>query len=356
MKGSLVALMIGALATLGCSSDETPTTPTPPAVTLTAPAPDSPVNDAQLSTLRPQLTVRNGTASAAGTRTYEFQISDQSNGTNVIASQAGIPEGTGTTSYTPAADLQPATRLYWRARFTQGTTTSDWSSVAQFRTKVVGFNRPGELYDPLIHGETIGAPSGRTTFMGTSGIRVDDANSWVRYQLASTLTSGEISVEVEGLRPNNPGGKSRILSMMDGGNNLFASKFLFNVQYRGVAGNPDNAVSYKLLMGDEDFKHEPDLGQRSAGIRSLNPSTTYLWTATWGTSFRLTIREGGAGGAVIYDRIESTPSGTYNPSPHTAYLGANDAAFESGSFPGAIYRNLWVGNRSRPASLGSALR
>jgi hypothetical protein len=47
--------------------------------------------------------------------------------------------------------------------------------------------------------------------------------------------------------------------------------------------------------------------------------------------------------------------GTYNPSPHTVYLGANDAAQESGSYAGAIYRNLWVSDRPRPSSLGSAL-
>ena len=49
-------------------------------------------------------------------------------------------------------------------------------------------------------------------------------------------------------------------------------------------------------------------------------------------------------------------SGTYNPSPQTVYLGANDAAQESGSYPGAIYRNLWVGNGPRPETLGSALQ
>jgi hypothetical protein len=38
----------------------------------------------------------------------------------VLARQTGIPEGSGTTSYTPDFDLQPATRLFWRARFVQG--------------------------------------------------------------------------------------------------------------------------------------------------------------------------------------------------------------------------------------------
>jgi hypothetical protein len=357
-------LRVAAAALLGvgiaCSKSESPTEPTPPpnpgSPTLTAPAPETPSNDAQLDTLRPTLTARNGTSTTSGARTYEFQISDRADFSTTMAAQAGITEGSsGTTSFTPSADLQPSTRVFWRARMTQGSVTSAWSSSAQFRTRLVGYIRDGELYDPLVHGETIGSRNGSTTFMGARGLRVDNAISFVRYQLMSTMTSGEISVEVEGLQPNSPGVKSRIFSMMDGGPNLFFSKFLFNVQYRGLGGNPDNAISYKVLMGDEDLKYEPDLGQRTDGIRSLNPNTTYLWTATWGSTFRLTIREGGAAGAIIYERSQATP-GAYSPVPHTVYLGANDAAQESGSYGGAIYRHLWVGSRSRPLSLGSAGR
>ena len=68
------------------------------------------------------------------------------------------------------------------------------------------------------------------------------------------------------------------------------------------------------------------------------------------------VLDGGVGGAVIYDYGLST-AGTYNPSPHVAYLGANNGQFgqESGSWAGATYRNVWIGNRPRPTSLGSAL-
>lgn len=323
-------------------------TPNPGDGTLTAPTPETPVNDAQLDTVRPTLTVRNGSSTQSGAKTYEFQVSDRTDFTTTLASQAGIAEGgAGTTTFTPAADLPASTRLYWRARISQAALSSSWSASAQFRTKVGAFNRAGELFDPLLNGATIGQRVGSTTDMGARGMRVDNNTSWIRYELASTLTSGEISVEVEGLQPNGAEDKSRIFSMMDGGNNLFNSKFLFNVQYRGQSGNPDNAISYKVLMGDSSLKYEPDFNQRSAGVRMLNPNVTYLWTATWGTSFRLTIREGGAAGPVIYDQTQSTP-GTYNPMPQVVYLGANDAAQESGSYAGAIYRNLWVGNRPRP--------
>ena len=143
-----------------------PTAPSNPggggSVTLTTPAPVSPVNGEQLSTLRPTLTVQNTTSSSqSGTRMYEFQISDRTDfslGSSltssfiVAVSQTGVPEGSdGRTSFTAGQELQPATRMYWRARAVQGSTSSEWSSPAMFRTKFVGYNRPGELYDPLIH-------------------------------------------------------------------------------------------------------------------------------------------------------------------------------------------------------------
>ena len=48
---------------------------------------------------------------------------------------------------------------------------------------------------------------------------------------------------------------------------------------------------------------------------------------------------------------------TYNPAPHFAYLGANNGVYkeEDGSWPGLVYRNVWIGRGSRPQSLGSAL-
>jgi hypothetical protein len=210
------AVVLAGLAIACGGSDKSPAGPTSPGnVTLTAPAPDTPINDVQLDTLRPALTVRNGTSTGTGARTYEFQISDRNDfttsvmsyipGLSVVVSQSGVAEGSGgTTTFTPATDLQPSTRMYWRARITEGSSSSAWSSTAQFRTKLVGFNRAGELYDPLVHGETIGARVGSTTHMGSRGLRIDNNTSWVRYQLASTLTSGEISVEVEGLQPNGP--------------------------------------------------------------------------------------------------------------------------------------------------------
>ena len=350
----------------GSSSPDSPTDPSSNAPNLTAPVPDGPGDAEQLSTLRPTLTVRNATSNQSSAKTYEFQISDRSDFASqappstfaVVVTRAGVPETPERTSFAVDTDLQPTTKFYWRARVTQNGTASAWSATRTFNSKLVGYSRNGELYDPLIHGETVGTIVGSTTWVPGKGIRLNNQNAWVRYQLPQTITEGEFSVEVEGLSANGPGSKLKVFSMMDGGNNLFQSKYLLNVQYRGVNGNPDNAISYKAVYGDSDIKLEPDLGVRLASVMSLNPSTAYYWKATWThTQFRLQIQRDTIGGAQIYDHATSTTIGRYDPSPHVAYLGANNAQFgeEEGTWPGVTYRNVWIANRPRPASLGSAL-
>jgi hypothetical protein len=355
-----------------CGSSSAPATPTPTGSTapvLTAPQPDSPSDGLQLSTLRPTLIVRNGTSDQAGARSYEFQVSDRSDFASttsslfaVVVNRTGVPEGSdGRTSLTLEQDLQPTTRFYWRSRIVQGTAASAWSATRVFNSKLVGYNRAGELYDPLIHGETIGTVLGSTTWVAGKGIRLNDGMSIVRYRLMDTISNGEFSVEIEGLHPNGPGGKLKVLSMSDTEGNLFDSKFMLNAQYRGVPGNPDNCIAFKALFGDSDFKLEPDIGRRTASVQALDPSRTYYWKVTWGTGIHVLIQSGGIGGATIYDYGLESPGGAYNPSPHYAYLGANNAfsgtadEVEEGTYPGLTYRNLWIGNRPRPASLGSAL-
>ena len=182
------ALLAGLVAVGGCNSgtgetktaDLTPTSPSGAsggAVSLTAPTPDAPAENSQLATLRPTLTVRNGTSSqAGGARVYEFQISDNSAFTvsggvpsvyyAVIVNRTGVPEDpSGKTSFVVDTDLQPATKMYWRARVSQGGVASAWSSTASFKTKIAGYNKPGELFDPLTGGETIGERVGATTFI-----------------------------------------------------------------------------------------------------------------------------------------------------------------------------------------------
>jgi hypothetical protein len=358
-----VLALLCAAAAQGCTSDPASPSGGGNAPQLTAPAVDAPSDDEQLSTLRPTLVVRNGTSSATGSRTYEFQLSTSDTFAAINLSRGGIAESaSGKTSFAVDSDLQSTTRYYWRARVSQGSSNSDWSSMGRFKTKAVGYNRPGELYDPLVAEETVGERFGSTTFVAGKGLTLNSAASYVRYALPATVSAGEFSMEIEGLRPNGSvAGKPRLFSMLNGTGRLDLSKYQMNVQYRGSQGNPDNAIAFKAVWGDDDMKLEPDLGERQQSVRILDPGRTYFWQATWNAlTFRLVVREDGPAGTVIYDRSEtSSPGyGPYAPVPHFAYLGANEAALggEDGTFTNMTIRNVWLGDKPRPASLGSALR
>ncbi len=280
LYASSIALAVLALGA-GCGGDK-PAAPTAPTVVnVTAPAMDSPADNEQLDTLRPTLTVRNATADAQGTRMYEFQISDNTNftastagipGLAVTVGKVNVPEGSGgKTSFTVDQDLQPTTVFYWRARALQGSTTGPWSATAHFKSKLVGFNRPGELYDPLIFGETVGDRIGSTEFVPGKGIRLNTNTSYVRYLLPQTVQNGEFSMEVEGLRANGPGDKAKVFGMQEGQDDYITNRYRVDIQYRGTAGFPPNAITYRVLYGDDPcckvrtrYRHALPLG-RAAG-------------------------------------------------------------------------------------------
>lgn len=383
---ALAMLVVIASLTAACGNDS-PSAPTLTSVTttsslaqLTAPTADSPSNDEQLSTLRPTLTVKNGSSTVpSGTRTYEFQISDNSSFTAALppttlagfaltVTKTGVPEdSSGKTSFQPDQDLQPTTLYYWRARVVQGAAQSDWSTAARFKTKLVGYNKAGELYDPLIFGETVGTPVGSTTFVPGKGIQLNNGTSFVKYLLPQIITNGEFSMDVEGLRANAPGDKAKVFGMSEGDctdasrNDFITNRYRVDIQYRGVTGSPPNAITFRALYGSADdlsVRYEPDTATRFASVFALNPSTTYHWKATWGPEFRVVVREGGIAGSILYNVAVSSPRGTYAPNPQYAYLGApvGRSGTEAASISNTIYRNVWLADHPRPASLGSALR
>jgi hypothetical protein len=360
-----------AMLTTGCG-DKKPTAPTPVAdPRLTAPQAISPADGEQTSTLRPTLTVQNGTTDQqSGARTYEFQISDKSDfstavtsnieGFAAVVSKTGVAEGAdGKTSFTPDQDLQPTTRYYWRVRMTQANVTTDWSAARKFNSKLVGYIRGGELYDPLIHGETVGVRVGSTDFIPGKGIRLNDNTSYVKYLLPGTISTGEFSMEVEGLRPDAPGNKSKVFGMQEGQDDFIVNRYRVDAQYRGSGGSPPNAITWRAMFGSDDEKLEPDTAVRYASVFALVPARPYLWRGTWSNSgFRLEVLDGGLSGSALYNQAVMDERVLYNPNPHYAYLGTptGRSGAESASIPGSIYRNVYLGNRPRPASLGTALQ
>jgi hypothetical protein len=85
-----------------------------------------------------------------------------------------------------------------------------------FKTKLVGYNRPTSSTTRSSQRDHRQF-SGRVTFIsGRGALSSNTQSSYIRYQLANTITSGEFSVLVEGLAPNAAGSKFKIFSMQSG--------------------------------------------------------------------------------------------------------------------------------------------
>lgn len=363
-----------AIATAACGDDPPPTQPTPPPPppppanpVLTAPRADGPSENAQLQTLRPTLVVVNATADQAGSRTYEFQVSDDPDFApasasqlgrhyRLVAAQANLPEGSeGKTQFVIQADLQPTTRFFWRARARQGTVDGPWSATATFRTRIMGYNRPGELYDPLTDGTTVGQVVNSVTLTPGRGATINSNESHIRYVLPQIVTAGEFSMEVDGIQMNSPGDKTKIMSMYDGNGDITTSDYRMTVEKRD-----NGVVAWRFIAGQADNHHSQieTIGNERVSI-GFNPAQTYLWRSTWGGGFfRVEVFNGSTTADRIYE-FGKGYSGTYDPTPHVAFVGSpigrggpNDA-----SVVGATWRNVYLGaaGRPRPASLGTAL-
>ncbi len=356
-KHSTLAGLVALLAvTVACSRQAaTPTSPDSPGrpaadaaadgstLKANAPVPTSPLNDQAVNdgpTLTTSVaTMKYGTALPLQ---YRFQVISAG---EQIVEDSGPLSGT---SFRVTASLAFRTRYTWRVRAEYEGMVSSWSNRGSFISPEGGYIRTGEVFDPLYNGATVGEIVGPTTWMGTDGIRLDSVGSFVRYQIPGTITAGEFSVEVKGLRSNAPGDKSKVFGMQQGTDDYITNPFRVDIQYRGTGGFPPNAILFRVLNGGEG-PFEPTTDQRFNSTRDLNPNITYFWRATWGSQFRLTVREGAANGPVIYDLARNT-TGSYNPNPYYAFIGtpAGRSGVESATIPGTIYKNVWISARARP--------
>ena len=347
-------VLIATILAAGCSGSKTPT-PTAPANSLGTPGIEGPSHDLQADSTRPQLIIRNSAGTGSG-RSYEVQVGTTTAFTSIAWTKTVPEDSSGRTIVNVDQDLAAQTPYAWRARLVVGGQTSEWSVAGSFRTGALGFNRPGELFDALTSGTTVGTPVGSVTFIPGRGARLDNQNSYIRYALPETVSAGEFSMYVEGINANGPTHKLKIFSMSDGPGDFIASRWEAAAHYRGITGNPDNAITLKVVWGTEAIILEPDLPMRNASVVNLSAANTYYWQGTWGANFfRLVVRNTGPSGSVIYDRTFNAPAnaGLYAPSPHYAYVGANSGQFgsDAGSWPGMIVRDVWLGRTTRPASI-----
>jgi hypothetical protein len=254
-------------------------------------------------------------------------------------------------AWKPKSSLESNAQYSWRARAEQGTLVGPWSATWTFTTpdQPPGYIVPGELYDPLFDGKTVGDINGSATILPGIGVRLNNHTSHIKYVLPQTMTSGEISVLVTNVPTNTEGGKTKIMSMCEspcvGTANLTVNDRRFTIEKRG---DPAGVVAWRVITSNDQID---TIGNAQRLKRDFNPNKWYLWRAKWGSNrFDLTIYEDGANGKQIYS-FGKNYRGVYDPNQHFAFLGAplGRAGADDATVPGMVVKQLWISTRPRPA-------
>ncbi len=104
------------------------------------PSPHLPADGARVPTAHPALVVNNASSPDGAALAYEFQLFSDELLTQPLPGATGIAETPSRTAWPVLARLAEDTEYWWRARATDGFSTSAWSAVTSFTVDAV--NRP----------------------------------------------------------------------------------------------------------------------------------------------------------------------------------------------------------------------
>jgi len=309
----------------------------------TAPTPLSPIGGIRLlEEFRPALVVRNSISEYTGIGfAYQFEVFQAG---NRVLDSGAIGQGDGSTSWRVPSELESDKEYVWRARAVLETGVGPWSANATFLSpeRREGYIVPGELYDPLINGKTVGQTSGSVTFIPGVGVRLNGFTSHIRYELPQKMTSGEFSILVTSMPTNTEGDKTKVMAMSEGGSDIITNNRRMTVEKRG---DPAGVIAWRFIS---HLSRIDTVGAERVK-RNFDPNLSYLFRATWGGRFNLQILEGGANGRKMYE-FGKPYDGLYDPQPHWAWLGApiGRSGVTAGTVPGMIIRQVWISTQPRP--------
>jgi hypothetical protein len=128
-----------------------------------APVPVSPLDGAVIETTAPLLAVENAASPdgpRAGPLSYHFALYRDPALTDVVAEEASVPEGNGTTVWAVPVALAPGSTYFWSARALDSRgLASDWAPVFQFTVEVSSSECPPEWRENFEAYPTGTAPS-----------------------------------------------------------------------------------------------------------------------------------------------------------------------------------------------------
>ena len=366
-KTPAFALVSGSFAlavAIACSQPGSPsvTSPIAPSTsdagpggsTLKVPAPTllSPANNAQV-TVAQNVPLVSGNVSGTNVSfpvALEFEVKSP-NGT-VIANPKILQSAGSSTTYTLPNTLDTSALYTWRVRGTYSGAFGPWSSTFTFKAPDIppSYLLASEIYDQLTDGKTVGTVNGPVQWIPGVGVKMLSAQSNIAYQLPSTLQEGTFSLMVTGADESNPGSKSKIMSMQEGGASITDNDYRMTAELRGRIYIPAGAVQARLITGDSSDEHRIFDTARIAV--DFSDEAWYLWRVTWRTgSYTLEVRRDGPNGQIMYSQTVSTGSNPYRPVPHVIRIGAEvgRAGPDDATVVGMIAKNLWVSrNQARP--------
>jgi len=167
----------------------------------------------------------------------------------------------------------------------------------------------------------------------------------VSYELPQTLEEGEFSLIVTNMPANTKGGKTKLFGMAQGYDDIVTNDRRMTVEKRG---DPPGLVAWRFISHDDQI----DTEGAEREFFDFQASQHYLFEATWRNNFfNVLIREGGAGGRVVYSKGKHFDGRPYDPTPHVIYLGApvGRSGVDGASVNGVIIRQVWVSSRPRPS-------
>lgn len=356
---SFVLCSSTALLALAMACSKSPATPVAPASTqdvsgdaaadgstlkVPAPAPVSPVSNAQPDTLTLIAGKVTGKFDSSINPSYQFEI--RRSGAAVSGCATTVAPGSGSTvSYTPSCTLEFDTAHTWRVRAVFAGAVGPWSADAAFRSPAGGYINGNEVFDPLINGKTVGEIVGNVTFIPGVGVKLHDFSSHIRYRLPQTLTAGEFSIIITGMATNNEGDKTKVMAMSEGLADIVTNDRRFTIEKRG---NPAGYIAWRFITRVDQI----DTVGAERVRRDFDPGQAYLFTTTWNGFFNLRIQRGGSSGETIYS-MGKPYQGVYDPNPHYAFIGApaGRSGLTAATVPGMIVRNVWISPRPRPSGL-----
>jgi len=361
---ALVASTLALAVAVACSQASSPTSPIPAAAgsadlgpggaTLKVPAPtlQSPANGVQLTQSSNVALVASNVAGSHSNFpiTMEFEVR---NAAGAVFANPKVAQASGsTTTYTLPIPLQTSAVYSWRARGTYNGAFGPWSSAFTFKAPDIPppFIRGNEVFDPLTDGRSAGTVNGPVQWLPGVGVKLLHNTSHITYVLPTNLQAGSYSMMVKGVDESNPGDKSKIMSMQEGGGDLTTNDYRMTAELRGRFYVTPGAVQGRLITGDAG--NHGRIHDTPRIVLDFNDETWYFWRVIWGGGrFTVEVRVGGEFGSTVYLQTVGTGANPYRPVPHVIHVGqpVGRAGEIDGTAAGMIVKNVWVSSNSRPS-------